>query len=351
MGFWLCFTLIFFQKVKNYRQFNSPHNTSFFILGPITIGIFYSIWGYFTGIFEWNLFGGFSLYLSPWTLIFAFPYLSYGMFSLYSCFQRYDLVYIGQKPISARGFGYFVTTLYIFLGFASLLFFIVVDSFDFPLDLVHISPDIVLLVTSFLSIFVLFRYGIFGGRPSLSQISATASTPSRPVYQPPPRPRSSPPPASSRSRTTSTSRSSSSTRPRASSSQPAPSRTSQSSTTDRSQRKSADKPKLDEKSKKEKLKLLKQLRPKAGTLSLDDFKCIFCFQLPKYPEDKGRGIVICPKCNHPSHADEFREWTKNSNLCSRCDSPLPARFLSNPEIISVRTYAAAIKIYSKKIKS
>ncbi|MBD3194711.1 MAG: hypothetical protein GF317_06635 [Candidatus Lokiarchaeota archaeon] len=101
-------------------------------------------------------------------------------------------------------------------------------------------------------------------------------------------------------------------------------------------------------SKEELIKRLKSMKPKAGVLSLEDFKCIFCFQLPSLPEDKGRGIVLCPSCKHPAHADEFRDWTRNSGLCSRCDSPLPASFRRNPRIIPTRLYVKAIKYFKKK---
>jgi hypothetical protein len=96
--------------------------------------------------------------------------------------------------------------------------------------------------------------------------------------------------------------------------------------------------------------LVKKCKPKAGKISLEDFKCIICFQLPKLPEDKGRGVVLCPKCKHPSHADEFRDWLKSSTLCSRCDAPIPARFRRTPEIIPIKQYTAVIKYYTKKAK-
>jgi hypothetical protein len=89
---------------------------------------------------------------------------------------------------------------------------------------------------------------------------------------------------------------------------------------------------------------LKKLRPKGTILFKEDFKCIFCFELPKLPEDENRGIIICPNCGHPAHADEFRSWLKSSNLCSRCDRPLPINFIRNMEIVPTKVYIKAMKI-------
>ncbi|MHA1277757.1 MAG: hypothetical protein ACTSQI_09400 [Candidatus Helarchaeota archaeon] len=100
---------------------------------------------------------------------------------------------------------------------------------------------------------------------------------------------------------------------------------------------------------KEKSKInLKKYLPKAGKLTLEDFKCIICFQLPNSTTDKDRGLILCPTCKHPAHADEFKEWLKSSNLCSRCDTPIPLRVRNNPEIIPVDFYIQLIKRFAKK---
>ena len=93
---------------------------------------------------------------------------------------------------------------------------------------------------------------------------------------------------------------------------------------------------------------LKKLRPKGTILFKEDFKCIFCFQLPKLPADEKRGIIICPHCRHPAHADEFRNWLKSSTLCSRCDRPISINFIRNMEIIPTSVYIKAMKVIMKK---
>ena len=97
-----------------------------------------------------------------------------------------------------------------------------------------------------------------------------------------------------------------------------------------------------------KLKNLDVYKPKVPSLSNEDFKCIFCFKLPEFPKDKGRGIVLCPKCRYPAHADEFKDWLSSSGLCSRCNAPIPLSFRKNPKIISVKNYLIVYKDFLKK---
>ena len=96
-----------------------------------------------------------------------------------------------------------------------------------------------------------------------------------------------------------------------------------------------------------KIRNINLYKPIAAVLSQEDFKCIFCFKLPKLPEDKNRGIVLCPNCKYPAHADEFRDWVRTSNLCSRCSSPIPSGYRNNPKVISVKNYLMIYKYFMK----
>ena len=89
------------------------------------------------------------------------------------------------------------------------------------------------------------------------------------------------------------------------------------------------------------------MRPKTGALTKDDFKCIFCFELPT-TSDGHRGIVVCPNCRYPAHADEFKNWVRTSHLCSRCDGVIPSSFRRNPKVIPVKEYLRAYKFWKKK---
>ena len=83
IGIWLIFSFKVLKNIKQYREYRSPHNTAFFTIGPVFVGIFYSIWGNFTGLLGENLLGSSDLYLSLWSILFGLPYVIYGSFSLH----------------------------------------------------------------------------------------------------------------------------------------------------------------------------------------------------------------------------------------------------------------------------
>ena len=124
IGFWILFSIKFFQKLKEYKEYNSPKNTSFFILGPLGIGFFYNLWGYFTGLLGENLLENFIpyLYISLWTFIFSVPYVMYGLFTIRACYKKFNVVYlIRTKSINARKFG----IIYTFLILIGILFYVI----------------------------------------------------------------------------------------------------------------------------------------------------------------------------------------------------------------------------------
>ncbi len=93
-----------------------------------------------------------------------------------------------------------------------------------------------------------------------------------------------------------------------------------------------------------------QLKPNESQITIDDFKCVFCFHLPQVPADERRGIVLCPKCRHPAHADEFRNWMKNSSLCSRCGYPIPEDMRHELEVIPTKEYLEIIGEFTRRAK-
>jgi hypothetical protein len=149
-----------------------------------------------------------------------------------------------------------------------------------------------------------------------------------------------------RSRPQSRSTSRTSSRPRSTSRSPTTRKTRRSSQSRSKRRKpSKPKPKISISDKN-----LKKYRPKGSILSPEDFKCIFCFDYPRLPEDEGRGVVICPTCKHPAHTDEFKDWHRSSNICSRCSAVIPPSFRENPKVIPTREYRKIVKAILKKEK-
>ncbi|HME51155.1 MAG TPA: hypothetical protein VKM55_02970 [Candidatus Lokiarchaeia archaeon] len=357
---WIVFTWYFLARVKYMKEFRSPHNSSFPILGSLVFGLFHWFYGHFTTLFGVNLLQLHNIqnvYISAWGLLFASPYLLYGMIVLANCFRKYDWVYIRRKPVSARKFGlascFLVGILEIACAFS--LYKAIFAYFDIlPLLL---GIDITYLV---------IRHGIFGRNASVitfgtRSIERPSSLDEKPiaVRQPPRRPKPAPKPQA-KSASTRQQKPNRRTKPQI---KPGSARNQvqdrntkprQGTTSDgirvtvsttRSQKRSQI-----QRSHGPNVAKYEALRPKASVLSIEDFKCIFCFQVPQLPADKQRGFVLCPHCRHPAHADEFKDWTHNSKLCSRCNSPLPDNFRRKPLIVAANEYLAAMQYFMDKAK-
>ncbi len=351
IGLWIIFTIKILENVKRHREFNSPHNTAFFVIIPLFIGIFYSIWGYFTGILAENLLEGSDLYFSWWSIIFGFPFVLYGAHSLYRCFKKYNVIYFGTKSIKARLFGYILTFIVLlFIIFYWIIFYTVIEFYNFPLIPLHFSVDLNLLLLFIITILILIVFGFISSQRPLPTLTRDYiaqrtrrinSLTSPTALSSPRRQRQT---VSTTIRSTPTSRNiSRTTRSSTQSSRTTPTshrQTNRTRTTKTTQTRSV-KP-------TSKSRDLNRYKPIGSYLSQDDFKCIFCFKLPKLPEDRGRGIILCPHCRYPAHADEFKDWLRTSNLCSRCSTPIPSTFKSNPRIISVKDYLIIYRHFLRK---
>lgn len=358
IGIWLIFSFKVLKNIKQYREFNSPHNTAFFTIGPVFIGIFYSIWGNFTGLLGENLLESTDLYLSWWSILFGFPYVLYGSISLYRCFKKYNVIYFGTKSVNARKFGYFLgISILFFIMIYWISFYSLVDFYGSLLIPLHFLIDLNLLILLIGTILIIVVPGLFGARTQLPQLtrdyitqrtnrlnnltSPTRSTSPR-RYRKNVRTTTRSSPTPSTRTTTSTSRSVS----HSSRSTPTGnirSTSSRSKKTTRTVSKGTSSKPVRRKQSTLKISNFNLYKPKAGRLSTEDFKCIFCFKLPEFPKDNGRGIILCPKCRYPAHADEFKDWLKTSGLCSRCNAPIPSRYRSYPKIISIKNYLIVIK--------
>jgi hypothetical protein len=339
IGLWVVFTIKVFQKRKEYNDYNSQKNTSFFIICPLGVGLFYNFWGYFTGLLGDDLLEDAipSLYVSWWTIIFALPYILYGIIILRACYTKYDVIYIIRtRSINARKF-VIAYSIFILIGVITYIisfnvilyyFFIIVERSY------YYEFDIILLFFCLILIFLFVRHALIGSARAVPEVSAdflarrrkrlegitaapVRATRKRAPTPTPARPRPRPTtPTPSRPATSRTSSKPSTSKPKAT----------QVSRPTASRQRAVARPSYD------------KLMPKAGILSLEDFKCIFCFQLPSVPADERRGIILCPNCRHPAHADEFKDWTKASPLCSRCDASIPPSFRRNPKVIPIKTY-------------
>jgi len=350
IGLWLMFTIKLFENIKRHREFNSPHNTAFFVIIPLGIGIFYSIWGFYTGLLGENLLGG--VYFSLWSLIFAFPFIIYGSYSLYRCFKKYSVIYFGTKAVKARKLGYILSfSVLIFILTYWISFYSVIESF--PLDL-----NLLLLLIA--TILIVIVFGFSSTSPALPTLTReyianrtrtinNLTTPSRQRQRVRTTRVTNPTPSTRSTTRTTRSRTQSSRTTPTSSRQTSRTKTSNVTRTTRVKPTSKrTKPTQKRAKPTQKIRNINIYKPRGSYLSLEDFKCIFCFKLPKHPEDKGRGIVVCPNCRYPSHADEFKDWMGTSNLCSRCSAPIPSSFRRNPKVVSVKNYVIIYKQFLKK---
>ncbi|MFX1311044.1 MAG: hypothetical protein ACFFHD_00310 [Promethearchaeota archaeon] len=345
IGIWLIFSFKVVENIKRHHEFNSPHNTAFFAIGPVFIGIFYSTWGNFTGLLGENLLEASGLYLSWWSIIFGLPYVIYGAVSLYRCFKKYRIIYFGRKTINARTIGYILALLVIlYIIFYWIIFYVIIDFYDSLLTPVHFYVDLNLLLFLISTILIFIISGIFGTQRRLSILTRdyiTRHTNRLNDLTSPQRTSSPRRQNISRSTTNRSSRTTPTSQIR--------SIQTRTKTTARTVEKRTTKPTITSQ-RSIKSRDFSKYKPKAGILSVDDFKCIFCFKLPKLPEDNGRGIILCPKCRYPAHADEFKDWMQTSNLCSRCNAPISSSYIRNPKIISVKNYIIIYRNILKKNK-
>ncbi|MBY8988897.1 MAG: hypothetical protein KGD61_10625, partial [Candidatus Lokiarchaeota archaeon] len=300
------------------------------------VGIFYSIWGFYTGILGENLLGG--VYFSLWSLIFAFPFILYGCYSLYRCFKKYNVIYFGTKAVKARKLGYILSF--------SVLIFILTYWITFYSSIESFLLDLNLLLQLMATILIVIVFGFTNTQSSLPSLTRdyianrtrTINNLTTPTTQ-----RQHIRTTRVTNPTPSTRTTTSTTRSRTQSSRTTPTSHKQTNRVKTSKTTHTTKAKPTSK-----IQNYNKFKPKGSYLSLDDFKCIFCFKLPKHPEDRGRGVVVCPNCRYPSHADEFKDWMGTSNLCSRCSAPIPSNFRRNPRVVSVKNYVIIYKHFLKK---
>ena len=358
IGIWISYSVDIFIRIKKMREYRSTLNNGFLIFGNLLISAFYGIWGEFTPIFIRRVFPNTSLQLNYWVVIFSLPYLIFGTFLLLFSITKYFAVYLGEKAFNARKFTVLMGFLFLGMDLSLILYF----SSELGIVNIHLIVHMCIVVC-FGVIGILTRnrsmseYNLDRLTSRMSDIDrriSDADNTSAAARRSEQRARDAERARKKRRereeqsrreevrrRKQSSSRSTRTTRPKTTSKTSSTSRSKSSSKT-YTQRTSSSKPRSSTTSNKELLKM----RPKTAVLSKEDFMCIFCFDLP-HSSDKG-GIVLCPHCRYPAHYKEFKEWVRNSKLCSRCDGVISSNFIRNPKIIPVKTYLKAYKLFKKQ---
>jgi hypothetical protein len=80
--------------------------------------------------------------------------------------------------------------------------------------------------------------------------------------------------------------------------------------------------------------------PRSQHLTRDDFKCIFCYEIPNSNEN----VVICPNCRKPAHYNEYRQWSSYSKICSYCNKDIGT---SSPKSMTGKNYSKIISLALK----
>jgi hypothetical protein len=367
IGLWILLVVSFIDKIRRTVEFRSDQNSLFFLWGSLFPAIIFACWGDYTTLLrKADFFQVTELYINLWMVIIAVPFLIYGIAIHIAVFSKYYSIFVGNRQMDARRVGFLTTFIIIIWSIVWLI--------DSELILNPLIPDlqqnqegsINLCILSLLVVQIfLFIYGIIKPRPSLGsfdsrRLQARINTMDNSLRN-----------ADRLTSNVSNQQQRESNRRdaerRENARREAQRRESQRQQQNRlnAERQQAERHEAERRAiaqreqSRSKVKPisptssfnqkdLANLRPKTGTLSEDDFKCIFCFHVPKLPQDQRRDIIICPNCHYPAHVEEFISWIQNSPYCSRCESPLPSHYRTNPPRIPTATYLKAMKILLKK---
>ncbi|MHA1748851.1 MAG: hypothetical protein ACTSYF_09465 [Promethearchaeota archaeon] len=168
----MIFAIKIYGNIKRHREFNSPHNTAFFVILPLLFGVFYSIWGSYTGILGENLIPDSNLYFSLWSLIFGLPFVIYGSHSLYRCFKKYRVIYFGTKSVKAKALG-FILAIAVIIAIISywIAFYNVIEFYNSPITPLRFSLDLNLLLLLIITIFNLIVFGFISNRSNIPELT------------------------------------------------------------------------------------------------------------------------------------------------------------------------------------
>ncbi len=369
LGIWICISIEYVTKIKKLREYNSSLNNFALIFGGLGMGIFYAIWGDYTTILNAN--GNSGINFNTWIILLAVPYMFISIILLFLCLSKYTSIYLGNKTIYARTFIIFTSIFYIFIDF----FYLLMSQGAISDDILIFDPETsalnLLILLNLLTLIFYFIIIIAKRRPSTSRfsmnrVSSRLTNIDRRIkdadnFVSSARRGEQDAKKQSRQEKEKKKRQKERERERARSrkrqeqeriKQTKTKKTKKSYSSPRIQRSTSTSSSRTQRSTSSsstssRKKELLQMRPKTGKLTKDDFKCIFCFELPS-TSDGHRGIVICPNCRYPAHVDEFKNWMRTSNLCSRCDGIIPSSFRRNPKVIPVKEYLRAYKFWKKK---
>lgn len=345
---WIAGTLYYFERLVKYKRLHARYNHWFFLFWPNFLGTVTLAFGAFCVVFNYSLLGPF--HFSVFTVFFALPYLIVGCIFFSKALKQYQFIHVNGKEKNARVIGFIFLPIFIMV-----LFFIAI--------LVH-TVDVLALAFGIVNLIVLLERIVYNATHESIAISAgaTRSPPARA-----PRSTRARSPRSSRTRTPSRTPPPPSTPETipllsASAASPAasrpiiqtPSRSNRSrrnsSRHRRSQQQAPARPTRSRRnhgsshaSFQDKIaKNIRELLPTGANIDLNDFKCLFCFDLLNRQE-RNRKIIICERCKRPAHLDEWNAWKSTSSNCPRCNAPVNG----SSKIVTISVYKKVIAFFTK----
>ena len=364
LGIWICISIEYVTKIRKLREYNSSLNNFALIFGGLGMGVFYAIWGDYTTILSGNGNSG-DINFNTWIILLATPYMFVSMILLFLCLSKYTSIYLGNKSIYARTFIIFTSLFYIFIDSV----YLISDPkwvFDPETSALNLLILLNLLTLIFYFIIIIAKRRPSTSRFSMNRVSSRLTNMDRRIrdadnFVSSARRGEREAQTQSRQEKERRKRQKEKERERARSRkrqeqarnrQSKTKKTQKSYSSPRTQRSTSTSSSRTQRytsssSSSSRKKELLKMKPKTGKLTKDDFKCIFCFELPT-TSDGHRGIVVCPNCRYPAHVDEFKNWMRTSNLCSRCDGVIQSSFRRNPKVIPVKEYLRAYKFWKKK---
>lgn len=345
---WISGTIYYFERINKHKRFHVRYNHWFFLFWPNFLAAATLAFGAFCVVFNYSFLGPF--HFSIFTILFALPYLIVGTVFFSKVLKRYQVIHVRGKEVNSRVIGFMFLPIFIIVLFLIAIIVHMIDVIALSFGVINLILLIQRIIYNVTHKSLTIPTGTTRRPPAPTR--RRTPTPSRTPAQPPPSTpddlpllsaaaaNASPVMPSARQRNRTGNRpyrpsqnSDSRRRSRNRSRGRTPERSASSGRTKRkSNRSFLDK--IDTK--------IRELLPTGANIDLNDFKCLFCFDLLNRQE-RNRKIIICERCKRPAHLDEWNAWKSTSSHCPRCNAPVNRA----SKIVTISVYKKAIAFFTK----
>jgi len=325
---WIIGTIYYIQKIRFNQRFNVRLNQVFFIFWPNMMGTATLAFGSISVILNESILG--VVHFSIFTLILALPYQIIGYIFIWKSLGQYRFVFFQGKEKNAKAVGFFFLTFFMIIYFSIVAFVSLLDLLALIFGLAMLILFIERIVYHSTHRAILVNSSPRRARSRNTARGLDIPAPALSIA-------AEVPPVTSRTRPTQRQNTRTPRRVSTRSRQTTPRRNEHG----HARRPSVNSP-LSSNNKNKKDKKILDLLPTGMNIDINDFKCLFCFEIPN-TNNRNRKIVICPKCKRPAHLDEWNAWKTTSPSCPRCN----AKINGSQKIVSSQTYVKVVKYFSK----